>query len=133
MKSGDTTRRDTLRFVLAAVHNEEVARRGDLDDAAVREVLTKQAKMRRDSIEAFRGGKREDLATKEEAELAIIQGYLPAQLGEAAVREIAARVIAATGASGKKDMGKAMAAVRAETGDRAEGKVVARIVGELLS
>jgi len=133
MKSGDTMRRDTLRFVLAAVHNEEVARRGDLDDAAVREVLTKQAKMRRDSIEAFRGGKREDLATKEEAELAVIQDYLPAQLDEAAVREIAARVIAQTGASGKKDMGKVMTAMRAEIADRADGKIVARIVGDLLS
>jgi len=133
MKSGDTMRRDTLRFVLAAVHNEEVARRSELDDAAIREVLTKQAKMRRDSIEAFRGGKREDLATKEEAELSVIQGYLPAQLDEAAIREIATRVMAQTGASGKKDMGKVMSGVRAETADRAEGKVVARIVGELLS
>jgi uncharacterized protein YqeY len=133
MKSADTLRRDTLRFVLSAVHNEEVSRRADADDALVRDVLGKQAKMRRDSIDAFRGGGRLDLADKEEQELAIIQGYLPTPLHDEAVRELAQRAIAATGASGKKDLGKVMAALRAETKDRADGKTVARIVNELLS
>jgi uncharacterized protein YqeY len=133
MKSADTLRRDTLRFVLSAVHNEEVNKRTEADDAMVIDVLGKQAKMRRDSIDAFRGGNRLELADKEERELAIIQDYLPTQLHDEAVRELAERAIAATGASGKKDLGKVMAALRAETKDRADGKTVARIVNELLS
>ena len=106
MRSGETLRRDTVRFLLAAIQTEEKARLGaavdklvaegkdetarqawlaenkpaDLDDAAITDVLTKQAKMRRDSIEAFRKGERPDLVKKEESELAVISAYLPEQL-----------------------------------------------------
>lgn len=132
MKSGDNVKRDTLRFALAAVHNEKVARNAELDDAAILEVLGKQAKMRRDSIEAFEKGGRGELVAKEQAELAVIQSYLPQQLGEDEIRALARKAIADTGAAGKKDMGKVMAKLRDETKDRADGKVVARIVGELL-
>ncbi|MEP6695091.1 MAG: GatB/YqeY domain-containing protein [Chloroflexota bacterium] len=158
MRNKDTLRRDTLRFVLAAVGREGVDRRGaaidrltaegkdegaraeylakhdpnELDDAGVQEVLQKQAKMRRDSIEAFRKGDREELAKKEEHELAIIGDYLPKQLSEAEVRAIVARVVAETGASGPRDMGKVMPKVLAETKDRADGKQVAGIVQALL-
>ncbi len=133
MRSGDTLRRDTLRFVLAAVHYDELARRGDLDDPGVRDVLGRQARMRRDSIDAFRQGGRADLVEKEERELAIVQSYLPRPFSEDEVRDLARGAIAETGASGKKDMGKVMAALREPTKDRAEGKTVARIVGELLT
>ncbi len=158
MRSKDTLRRDTLRFVLAAVQREGVDRRGaaidrliaegkdevaraeylakhdpnELDDAGVQEVLQKQAKMRRDSIEAFRKGDREELAKKEESELAIIGDYLPTQMSEAEVRAIVARVVAETGAAGPRDMGKVMTAVLAQTKDRADGKQVAGMVQALL-
>ena len=158
MKSGDTFRRDTLRFVLAAIQREGVDRLqaaidrliaegkdeasrqtyvaehrpSDLDDVAVLDVLQKQAKMRRDSIDAFRKGDRPQLAEKEEQELAIIQGYLPAQMSDADVRAIVERVVAETGASGPRDMGKVMPKVLAETKDRADGKKVAGLVGAML-
>ncbi len=130
MRSGDTLRRDTLRFVLAAVHNERVARGpgSELDDAAVLEVLRKQAKMRRDSIEAFQKGGRPELAAKESSELALIESYLPRQLGDDELRAIIDRVVAETGATGPRDMGRVMPKVLAEAKDRADGKRVAALV-----
>lgn len=159
MRTGDTLRRDTLRFLLAALQNEVVARRqalvdrlnaegkdeaaraayleahpsGELDDAAVQEVLQRQAKMRRDSVDAFQKGGRSEMAAKEESELAVILGYLPALMTEAEIRAIAERTIAETGASGPRDMGKVMPKVTAATKDRADGRIVAGIVKELLS
>ena len=158
MRSKDTLRRDTLRFVLAAVQREGVDRRqaaierltaegkdeparaaafvakdpSALDDAAISGVLQKQAKMRRDSIDAFQKGGRPELAEKEAQELAVIGDYLPKQLGEAEVRAIVTRVVAETGATGPRDMGKVMPKVLAETKDRADGKQVAGIVQALL-
>ncbi|OLC50840.1 MAG: hypothetical protein AUH67_00970 [Chloroflexi bacterium 13_1_40CM_4_69_19] len=151
-------RRDTVRFLLAAIQNEEKAqlgaavdrltaegkdeaarqawlaqhRPGELDDAAVEGVLTKQAKMRRDSIEAFRKGGRDDLVEKEEKELGFINAYLPEQLDESKIREIARRVIAETGAKGPQDTKLVMPKVIAETKGRADGKVVSGVVGALL-
>jgi uncharacterized protein YqeY len=158
MRTKDTLRRDTLRFVLAAVQREGVDRRqatvdrliaegmaegdraifltkndpNDLDDAGVQDVLKKQAKMRRDSIEAFRKGGRAELVDKEEQELAVIAGYLPKQLSEAEVRAIVERVLADAGATGPRDMGKVMPKVLAETKDKADGKQVAGVVQALL-
>ncbi|TME31735.1 MAG: hypothetical protein E6I66_06995 [Chloroflexi bacterium] len=158
MRSGETLRRDTVRFLLAAIQTEEKARLGaavdtlvaegkdessrqawlaqnkpgDLDDVAVADVLTKQAKMRRDSIEAFRKGERHDLVQKEEKELALISAYLPAQLDEAKIREIATRVIGETGAKGPQDTKVVMPKVIAETKGRADGKVVSGVVAALL-
>jgi len=134
MRGGETLRRDTLRFVLAAIKNEGIARRpaGELDDAAIVEVLQRQAKMRRDSVEAFKKGDRPALAAKEENELAVILGYLPALMTEAEIREIAARTIAEVGATGPREMGKVMPKVTAATKDRADGRLVSRIVTELL-
>ena len=158
MRSGETLRRDTVRFLLAAIQNEEKARLGaavdrltaegkdeaarqawlaenkpsELDDVAVEGVLTKQAKMRRDSIEAFRKGGRDDLVEKEEKELGFISAYLPEQLDESKIREIARRVIAETGAKGPQDTKLVMPKVIAETKGRADGKVVSGVVGALL-
>jgi hypothetical protein len=158
MKSGDTSRRDTLRFVLAAIQREGVDRLqatierlsaegkdessrlayvaehrpAELDDVGVLDVLQKQAKMRRDSIDAFRKGDRPQLAEKEEQELAIIQSYLPTQMSDADLRAIVERVVAETGAAGPRDMGKVMPKVLAETKDRADGKKVAGLVGAML-
>ena len=125
---------------LVAEGKDETARRswlaqhrpGDLDDAAVTDVLTKQAKMRRDSIEAFRKGERPDLVQKEEKELALISAYLPEQLDEAKIREIATRVIGETGAKGPQDTKVVMPKVIAETKGRADGKIVSGVVAALL-
>ena len=158
MKARDDLRRDTLRFVLAAMRTEEDARRTRaidqlvakgmdeqargawlaehapevLDDAAVRDVLKRQVKMRRDSIEAFEKGGRAELAEREKAQLAIIASYLPAQLDEAAVEAAVRTAVAETGAAGPKDMGKVIAAVRAALGDAAEGRTVAAVAQRVL-
>ncbi len=130
MKSGAVARRDALRFVLAAVHNEQVARGPgtELDDAAVLDVLRKQAKMRRDSIEAFEKGGRSELAAKESAELTLIESYLPAQLTDDELRTIVERAVAETGATGPRDMSKVMSKAMAEAKDRADGKRVSAMV-----
>ena len=154
MRAKDELRRDTLRFVLAAVQREGVDRHqaavdkliaegkpederatwlaahkpGEIDDLGVADVIQKQAKMRRDSIEAFHKGGREELATKEEKELAILGDYMPKQLAEAEIRAIVRRVVAETGATGPHDMGKVMPKVLAETKDKADGKAVAALV-----
>ena len=132
MKAQDAVRRDTVRFALAAIHNEEVARRGQLDDAAIEGVLRKQTKMRRESIEAFTKGGRSELAAKETKELEILESYLPRQLDEATVRAAAERVIAETGASGPKEQGKVMQRLMPELKGRADGGMVSRVVSELL-
>ncbi len=151
-------RRDTLRFVLAAIRTEEDARRvaaideltakgldeaaratwlaehapERLDDAAIKDVLKRQVKMRRDSIEAFEKGGRAELADREKAQLAIIASYLPAQIDEAAVEAAVRTAVADTGAAGPKDMGKVIAAVRAALGDTAEGRTVAAVAQRVL-
>jgi uncharacterized protein len=158
MRSKDTLRRDTLRFLLAAVQREGIDRvqstvdrliaegkdetqrakdladhpPADLDDAAVADVIQKQAKMRRDSIEAFGKAGRTELVAKEQSELRILEDYMPKQLSSDEVRAIVTRVVTETGAAGPRDMGKVMPKVLAETKDRADGKQVASIVQALL-
>jgi len=132
MKAQEVLRRETLRLALSAIHNEEVAKRAALDDAAVEAVLRKQTKMRRESIEAFEAGDRPELAAKERAELAILEGYLPQQLGADAIRPVVERIITALGEVGPKDQGKVMQKVMAELRGRAEGGAVAAVVGAVL-
>ena len=131
-KAQDVLRRDTLRFALAAVHNEEVAKRRALTDDEVVAVLGKQVKMRRESIEAFAKGGRAELVAKEQAELTILQGYLPQQLGRDEIESLAKAAIAETGASGPQDQGKAMQKLMPQLKGRADGKLVAEVVGSLL-
>ncbi|HEY8861513.1 MAG TPA: GatB/YqeY domain-containing protein [Candidatus Limnocylindria bacterium] len=132
MKAQDAVRRDTVRFALAAIHNEEVARRGELDDAAIEGVLRKQNKMRRESIEAFTKGGRAELAAKESKELEILESYLPKQLDEDSVRAAAQRAIAETGATGPREQGKVMQKLMPELKGQADGGMVSRVVSELL-
>jgi uncharacterized protein YqeY len=132
MKARDDARRDTIRLALAAIQNEEVAERGQLDDAAVEAVLRKQTKMRRESIEAFTKGGRRELAAKETKELEILESYLPKQLDEAAVRAAAQKAIAETGAVGPKEQGKVMQKLMPELKGQADGGMVSRVVSELL-
>ena len=132
MKAQEVLRRETLRLALSAIHNEEVAKRAALDDAAVEAILRRQTKMRRESIEAFDKGDRPELAAKERAELEILEGYLPQQLDADAIRPVVERVVGELGPLGPKDQGKVMQKVMAELKGRAEGGAVAAVVAAVL-
>ncbi len=132
MRSGDTVRRDTLRLAISALKRARIDALQELDEQGELAVLAREVKQRRESIEEFRRGGREDLASREEAELAILQEYLPEQADAATIRARALEVIAASGASGPRDMGKVMPVLAIEFKGRADGKVISQIVTELL-
>ncbi len=115
MKAGEAARVSTLRMVLAKLKDTDIAARpgGPVDDAAIIAMLRGMAKSRRESVALYRQGNRPDLADKEEAEIAVIEGFLPAQMDEAALRQAVTAAIAETGAASIKDMGRVMAALRA--------------------
>ncbi len=132
MKGGDKDRLGTIRLLLAAIKQREVDERIVLDDAQVLAVIEKMIKQRRDSITQFRAAAREDLATKEEYEIGVIQGYMPAQLGDAEIDAIIAGAIADSGAAGPKDMGKVIGLVRPQVAGRADmGKVSTLVKAKL--
>ncbi|HEU5127745.1 MAG TPA: GatB/YqeY domain-containing protein [Glycomyces sp.] len=130
LKARDKVTLGTLRMVLAAIRNEEVAGKSprELDDAEVVKVLVKQAKQRREAADAFREGGRDESAEAELAEEAVIKRYLPEELTEAELTAIVRAAIAEGGFSGPKDMGKVMKAVQPKVAGRADGKAVAGIV-----
>lgn len=132
MRSRDTLRRNTIRLLLSAIGYEEIARRGDLDDDAVTQVLTKQAQQRRDSIEAYTKGGRSDLVAQEEAELAIVSAYLPSPLSAEEISAIVDAAIVDAGASGPQDMGKVMGRVMPQVRGRADGRQVSALVNQRL-
>lgn len=132
MRGHDDNRRDTLRLVLAALHNAEIAAGHELDEGDVLGVLAKEAKQRRESIEEFAKANRQDLVSKEEAELAVISTYLPQQATRDEIMDAARRVVAETGASGPRDLGKVMPALMQQFRGRAEGRDVSDVVRELL-
>lgn len=132
MRSRDALRRNTIRLLLSAIGYEEIARRGDLDDDAVTQVLTKQAQQRRDSIEAYTKGGRSDLVAQEEAELAIVSAYLPTPLSAEEISAIVDAAIADAGASGPQDMGKVMGRVMPQVRGRADGRQVSALVNQRL-
>jgi uncharacterized protein len=128
MRSGDKDRLAGIRLVLAAIKQREVDERIQLDDTQVLAVLEKMIKQRRESIVQFQAGNRADLVAKESAELAVLQAYLPAQLGDAEVEALIRAAIAGTGAASMKDMGKVMAAVKPQVQGRTDmGALSARI------
>ncbi len=114
MKSGEKTKVGVLRLINAAVQTAEIEARKPLDDAGIIAAMTKMVKQRRDSIEQFTNGGRADLADIEKAEIAIIEGYLPKQMDDAAVTAAIAAAVAESGAVGPKDMGKVMAVLKAK-------------------
>ncbi len=114
MKSGDKAKVGTLRLVSAAIQTAEIETKGTLDDAAVIAVMTKMVKQRRDSIAQYTSGGRADLAAVEQAEIAIIETYLPQQMDEAAVTAAIADAVKESGAASPKDMGKVMAILKAK-------------------
>ncbi len=141
MRSGDARRRDVLRGLLTAISNTEIARvnvkaenasRQELDDAGVLDVIQKQAKQRRESIEEYTKGHRDDLADAEKAELAILTGYLAEQLSREDVVAQVREIVAATGATGPADKAKVMPAAIARMKGRADGRLINEVVMELL-
>ena len=132
MRAGEKEKLANIRMVMAAIKQREVDERIELDDAQVLSVIDKMIKQRRESIVQFKAGGRADLVAKEEAELAQLGGYMPVQLGAAELDAMIAEAIAATGAASIKDMGKVMAAIKAQAAGRADmGAVGARIKARL--
>jgi hypothetical protein len=128
MRARDAQRTQTLRMAMAAAHNLKIERRRDLTDDEVVDVLTKQVKQRRESIEMYRAGGREDRAVAEEAEATILAEFLPEQLDEAEVEVLARASIAETGASSPADLGRVMGRLAPQTRGRADGRLVSEVV-----
>lgn len=133
MKAKEKDRVDTIRLVTAAVKKKEIDGGKELDDAGVFAVLNSMVKQRQDSIEQFKKGGRDDLVAKEEAQLAILQTYLPKPLSESELSELVQNAITEAGATGMQDMGKVMKLVLDKAGGRADGKLVSSMVREKLS
>lgn len=133
MRSGDKGRLGGIRLVLAAIKQREVDERIQLDDTQILGVLEKMIKQRRESITQFEAGGRADLVAKESAELAVLQAYLPAQLGDAEVEGFIRAAIASTGATTMKDMGKVMAAVKPQVQGRTDMGALSNRIKGLLS
>jgi len=132
LKAGDKDRLKTVRLIMAAIKQIEVDQRTELDDAGVLSVLDKMVKQRRDSIEQFQKGGREDLANIELAEIAVLDSYLPEQLSAAKLDALIDETIAATGAESIRDMGKVMAQIKSKAAGRADmGAVGARVKARL--
>lgn len=133
VRSKDELQRSALRLIKASLQSEEKSQGKALGDDGVIQVLSREAKRRKESIEAFRQGNRLDLVGREEAELALISSYLPQQLTEDEIYEIARSVIEESGAQGPGERGKVMGLLMPRVKGKADGKMVSRIVGELLA
>jgi hypothetical protein len=132
MKAREADRLGTLRLLSAALKQREVDERIALDDAGVIGVIEKMLKQRRDSIAQFEQAGRQELADKEKAEMAVLEAYLPAQMGEAEIDAIVAAAVATSAAATPADMGKVMAIVKPQVAGRADmGKVSARVRAKL--
>ncbi len=132
MRGGDTVRKSVLRLVLAAIKNAEIARQAALEDSDILGTIAKEARQRHESIEAFRQGNRPDLVAQEEAELAILQEYLPQQMTRDEIIAEARRVIEETGAQGPGDKGKVMPKLITQLKGKADGREINTVVAELL-
>lgn len=134
MKGGDEVKKRTLRSIKTSITRLEKQEGGHtLSDDEIVAVLRKELKQRQDSIDAFRQGNRPDLVADEMAEMAVIQGYLPASLDVETIRQAAAAVIAEVGASGPRDMGKVMSKLMPQMAGRADGRLVNQVVKDLLA
>ena len=132
MKAHDKDRLAVIRMVRGAVRQQEIDGKKELEDSDVIAVISKEVKMRRDSIEEFNKGRRQDLVEKTQAEIDILMPYLPAQLSEDEVRELVKAAVEATGAKTQKDMGKVMGKLMPKVKGCADGKMVNNIVRSML-
>ena len=135
IRGSDAVRAGTLRMVLTSVTTEEVAgtEARELSDDDVLKVIAKEAKKRREASTAYTGAGRPELAAKEDAELAIIETYLPAQLADEEIEALVAEAVAETGATGMPQMGQVMKAVQPRVAGRADGGRVAAVVRKVLA
>ena len=133
LREGDKVRRSAIRLAIAAIKNAEIARQASLEDADILGVIAKEIRQRKESIEAFKLGGRQDLVAQEEAELAVLEQYLPRQMTREEIITEARRVIAEVGAQGLGDKGKVMPQLIAQLKGRADGREINEIVTELLS
>lgn len=133
LKSRDKLTLDTIRMVLSAIKNKEIEKKRNLDDSLVEALISTLVKQRREAAELYRKGDREELAQKEEKEIAILKAYLPKALSEAELIAIIDAAISETGASSPAEMGKVMKLVMSKTAGKAEGKIVGALVRKQLS
>lgn len=132
MKQKDAVRKTVLSMARAAILQWEKDKRTELDDQGVMEVIAKEIKSRKEALEMFKQGGRQDLVEQNEKEIKILGEYLPPQLSESEIRTIIKETIEKVSAAGMKDMGKVMAAVMPQVKGRAEGSIVNRLVKEML-
>ena len=133
MKSGDEVKRSAIRLLMAAIKNAEIARQASLEDADIFGIIAKEIRQRKESIEAFKQGNRQDLVAREEAELSILEKYLPQQVTREEIVEAARRIIEEVGAQGPGDKGKVMPRIIAQLKGRADGREINAVVTELLA
>ncbi|HEY7744891.1 MAG TPA: GatB/YqeY domain-containing protein [Desulfuromonadales bacterium] len=133
MRAKDSLRLNAIRLIRTAIKNREIDERRELDDQEVIGVLSTLVKQRKESAQVYREGGRPELAEKEEQELAIIQEFLPTQLGEEEIRAVIEAAVNETGAASMKDMGRVMKVVTGKTLGRADGRLVSELVKARLS
>jgi len=133
MKGGDRLTLSALRFLLSALHNEEIKERRELSPEEIIKIISSLCKRGQESIEYFRKGGRGDLLEKEEAELAVLRRLLPEALSEAEVRVLIRNTIEEVGAKGVQDLGKVMKQIMSKVTGRTEGKRVSELAREILS
>jgi len=133
MKAGDKDRLKVVRLILAAIKQIEIDTRSELDDTAVLVVITKMVKQRRDSIEQFDKGGRDDLSAIEKAEITVLETYLPEQLSDDDIASLVDEVIAATGATSIRDMGKVMGQIKAKAAGRADMGAISGVIKDRLN
>lgn len=132
MRNREETRKSALRMLTAALKNAEIDAREPLADEAAEAVVQKQAKQRRESILEFRKANRDDLVQKEEAELVVLEAYMPKQVDRSEVEAAAHKLISESGASGPRDIGKVMPPLVKQFAGRADGRMINEVVRELL-
>jgi uncharacterized protein YqeY len=132
LRNQEALRLSVIRMLVSAINYAEMAKQAQLDDTGVVGVIAREIKQRRESIEAFQKGSRPELAAKEEAELKILQAYMPEQMGRAEITELVKKAIAETGAVGPHDKGKVMGKLMPQVRGKADGNEVNAVVTELL-
>jgi uncharacterized protein YqeY len=132
MKSGDKLRLSTVRLLLSEIKNAEIRKKGDLTDEETLGIVAKEVRRRKEAIEGFEKGGRQDLVDKETLELGILQGYLPDQLSEEELRRIIKETIEEVGAASPADLGKVMGSLMPRVKGKADGKLVNQLTREML-
>jgi uncharacterized protein YqeY len=132
MKAGDTVKRSVIRLVMAAIKNAEIAKQKALEDSDILGIIAKEIRQRKESIEAFKEGNRPELAANEEAEMAILEAYMPAQMSRDEIIAEARKVIEEVGAESIRDKGKVMRKLIANLKGKADGREINEVVTELL-